>query len=357
MSTQPPTADTFPPRERDGIPTSFQHIDASSVSEALSLLQQYPGAKLMAGGTDNMHLMREGVLRPSVVINIKTISGLDFITSDGSGLKIGALTKIGEVEDSQVVASGYDVLSQAAASVATRNVRNMATVGGDLVQDVWCWYLRTDFACWRNRSQPGNICFGAIGDNRYYHSIFGGRLCYAVHPSDLAVALLSLDATAEVANPSGNRTVTIDQLIPGDIILEGNIQSHTLSSQDILTQINIPTRKAGSRGIYAKIAIRRSIDFALASLAANVVFEGNTVTDARLVMGGVSTQPMRVTAAESAIINNQITETVATNAANAALSGATPLTTGTGNAFRVDLAKGVVKQGLLALAAGQPFTY
>ncbi|MCL5067910.1 MAG: hypothetical protein M1368_06115 [Thaumarchaeota archaeon] len=168
---------------------------------------------------------------------------------------------------------------------------------------------------------------------------------------------MSLGATVQVANPLGNRILTIDQLIPGDVIIEGKVQSHTLSSQDIMTHINIPKRKPGSKGIYAKLSIRRSIDFALASLAANVTFNGSTVTDARLVLGGVATHPMRVQSAESAIIGKQITEDVATNAAKVALNGASPLTVGTGNAYRVDLATGVVKQGLLALAAGQPFTY
>ena len=137
------------------------------------------------------------------------------------------------------------MLVQAIGKISSPELRNASTVGGDILQEVWCQYLRGGYSCWRN---GGYICYGAIGDNSYYHSAMGGRLCYAVYPGDTATALIPFDARVKLATPSGTKDLTVEQLVPGDMMVDGRIQSHVVRSNEILTEVMIPPPKAGLRG-------------------------------------------------------------------------------------------------------------
>ncbi len=324
----------------------FGYLQATSVSDAVSKLTSYGGnARIYAGGTDILSQMKDGIdmLTPQYLIDISAL-GLDYVTFNQSdGLKIGATTNVSTVQADPNVNQYYTALAQAVTGHPP-GIANQATVAGNVLQEVWCWYLRNNYDCWRN---GGTVCYAAAGgDNRYYHSVFGGNLCYAVNPSDVAPALFALNADVTVAGPSGNRTLTMDQLMPGVTIVDGRVTEKTLRYNEIVTEIHIPTPASGTQSAFFKVSDRHAIDFALASAAVSAVFSGTTISSARVVLGGVATTPLRAKAAESYLAGQQLTESVITEAAAKAVSGATPLTEGTGNAFRVYLAQGAVAKAL-----------
>ncbi len=324
----------------------------TSLSEAVSLLAQYgQEAAVIAGGSDIISRNKNRI-KQHLFTHLIDISGLNLsgITNNSNSITIGATTQINQVATDPNVNSSMPVLAQAAGQVATLQIRNVGTVAGDVLQEVWCPYLRNNYDCWRN---GGNVCYGAIGDNRYYHSIFGGRLCYANHAGDIGPALSALGATATIYG-SGERTISMDGLLPGISVISGIVKENTVGQNEILTQFTVPKPSSTSKSIYYKIRDRGTWDFALASAAVILDFSGSNVSSASIVLGGVSVIPHRASAAESYLIGKSITgsnaEDVFTGAANAAVSDATPLTYGTGNAYRVDLTRGAVKKALRTLS-------
>jgi len=323
--------------------TNFQLYQPASVQDAVNTLGQYgSNAKLIAGGTDILSRMKNRITyhSPQVLVDISTISpSLDYVTQQSDGLHIGALAKISEVANNATVQSNFNVITQAATQAASPQLRNMATLVGDIVQETWCWYLRYDYACWRN---GGNTCYGAIGDNRYYHSIFGGRLCYANHASDLAPALSSLDASVNITSPSGQRSASIGELLPGITLIGGTVKADSLALNEMITEVVIPNTFSGAKGNYTKIRVRPSWDFALASAA--VV---KSSSDARITMGGVDVQPRRFQQGEAMLRGQTVTQSLASAIGAAAVAGATPLAM---NAFRVGLAQTAVERAVMAVA-------
>ena len=326
----------------------FGLLTPTSVSEAVSLLTKYGGqARVIAGGTDLLGQIKDNLtaLTPQYVVDINGL-GLDGVSYDPTnGLTVGATTNVSAILANSDVQSNYGALYGAVSGHPVQ-IANQATIAGDLLQEVWCWYLRNNFDCWRN---GGNVCYGAPGDNRYYHTIFGGNLCYAVHAGDIATALFALDADVTIQGPSGARTASMDQFMPGITVVDGRIKENCLRYNEILTQVHIPAPASNSASAFYKVSDRGAIDFALASCAVNVTFNGTSVSSAKVVLGGVAEKPIRATAAESYLSGQQLTEAVISEAATKALSGATPLTTGTGNAFRVYIAQGAVAKALRAL--------
>lgn len=316
----------------------FTHINATTVDEAVSALSQYGDkANVIAGGTD---LLGELVNRcrptqPEYIINLKTIDGLDYITEDAAGLKIGALTRLDDIAFSSVVQAKYSVLAQAARKVASWQVRNMGTIGGNICQDVRCWYFRSTwnkFDCLRKN--PAGVCQALIGDNRYQHSIFGAANgCIAVNPSDVAPALVALDA----------KIVTNKQTVDAEDFFDG-FNKTVLAADEIVTEIQVPTPPSGSKQAFVKASIRRAVDFALASCAVVITPATGSVTSARIVLGAVAPKPLRATASEEALVGNAISEAVAEAAAAAAVAGASALTY---NAYKIQMTKGLVKRALL----------
>src|SRR6266852_919617 len=222
----------------------------STVDEAIQILSQHgTSASVYAGGTDLLIRLKNRLQQaPSYLVDIKKIDHLRYIKEDAQGgVEIGTATKLAEMADSRLLQEKYPMLVEAINKISSPELRNASTLGGDLLQEVWCQYLRGGYSCWRN---GGYICYGAIGDNSYYHSAMGGRLCYAVYPGDAAPALMILDAKVKLATPSGLKELTIEQLVPGDMMVDGRIQSHVVRFNEIMTEIVVPPPRAGFKASF-----------------------------------------------------------------------------------------------------------
>jgi len=313
---------------------SFKHTNAKTLAEAKSALAGGK-ASIIAGGTDLMGTLKDNILHPAyptAVVNIKTIPGLDYIKEEGGMLKIGATTRLADIAAHPVVNRKYTALAQAASRVATPHVRDMGTIGGNLAQLHRCWYFRKPenrFPCVR---KGGKQCFAMTGDNRY-HSIFGPvNSCIAVHPSDIAPALIALNAKIV----TDTRTVAAENFF--DVKFPGNT---VLQAGEIITGIQIPTPPAGAKSAFIKFAIRKSIDFPIVNCA--VMVGGGAP---RIALNAVAPKPYRATKAEAAIADKKITEAVAEAAGAAAVADAR--TIGDAMKFKVQIAKTLVKRALLA---------
>jgi xanthine dehydrogenase YagS FAD-binding subunit len=320
---------------------NFSYVKAGSIADAVKALAT-KGARLHAGGTDLMGCMRDGVFEVQKVVSISGIKELKGISAkpDG-GLKIGALTTIAEVAANASVAGKYTALSRAAAEVASPQLREQGTIGGNLCQRPRCWYFRGDFHC---AKKGGDNCYSVDGENQY-HVIFGGAPCFAVHPSDTSVALVALQAQLVIAGPAAGRTVKIENFFVGpdkDISKE-----NVLVPGEILTEIHLPPMPAGVRSSYRKIRARRAWDFALTSVAAVVQIDNGTVSKARIVLGGVAPYPWRVAGAEKVLLGKKIDGALAAAAGEAAVQGASPMRD---NAYKVDMVRGAVEEAVLAFA-------
>ena len=319
-----------------------------TIEEATDILSLHgTEAGVYAGGTDLLIRLKNRLKEtPTYLVDIKKIDNLRYIKDDGQGgVKIGALTKIAEIVESKLLAERYPMLVEAAGKISSPELRNASTVGGDILQQVWCQYLRGNYNCWRN---GGYICYGAIGDNSYYHSAMGGRLCYAVYPGDLAPALIPFDATITLATPSGPKQLTVEQLVPGDMMVDGRIQSHVVRHNEILTEVQLPAVKPGFKASFEKIRPRGVWDFAMASLALGLQLNGKTIQDSRVVFGGVSGKPLRDRNVEALLKGKTLGTDLHAPAMAAALANAAPLKY---NAAKVDMAKGLLASGLDRLGA------
>ena len=320
----------------------------NTVDEAIQILSQHgTEAGVYAGGTDLLVRLKNRLTQaPSYLVDIKKIDNLRYIREDSAGgVQIGSATKLAEIADSELLKKKYPMLVQAINMISSPELRNASTLGGDLLQEVWCQYLRGGYSCWRN---GGYICYGAIGDNSYYHSAMGGRLCYAVYPGDAAVALIPFDAHVKLATPAGTKELTVEQLVPGDMLVDGRIQSHVVRFNEILTEVVLPPPKPGSRASFEKLRPRGVWDFAMASLALNLQVRDNTIEDARVVFGGISGKPLRERAVENFLRGKTLSGDLADQAVAIALGNAAPLKY---NATKIDMAKGLLASGLSKLDA------
>jgi len=311
---------------------TFEHIDAKTVNEAVSALGAK--AKIIAGGTDLLYTLKDEILPdyPETVVNIKTIPNMDYVKEEGDMLKIGALALLADIANNTTVKSKYTALAEAAGRVASPNIREMGTIGGNLCQLARCWYYRNPnnrFFCFR---KGGPLCLAVAGENRY-HAILGGAVCFAVCPSDTAIALTALDATV-VTN---KRSIAI-----GDFY---EVLGNTLDNNEIVTEVQVPTPASGTKQTFTKFALRKSIDFAIVSVASAITIEAGKVSDARIVLGAVAPVPYRATGAEAAIAGKAINEANAEAAGTAAVSGNIALEA---NKYKVQIAKTLVKRAILA---------
>lgn len=319
----------------------------TSVEEAIEILSRHgTEAGVYAGGTDLLIRLKNRLTQaPTYLVDIKHIDGLRYIEEDEQGgVRIGAATKIAEVANSDLLKKKYPMFVQATNMISSPELRNASTIGGDILQEVWCQYLRGGYSCWRN---GGHICYGAIGDNSYYHSAMGGRLCYTVYPGDAATALIPYDATAKLATPAGMRELSIEHLVPGDMMVDGRIQSHVVRYNEILTEVVIPPPKPNVRASFEKLRPRGVWDFAMASLAMTIELQGQTIVDSRLVFGGISGKPLRETAVEDFLKGKTLSGDLKDQAMAVALANAAPLKY---NATKIDMAKGLLASGLVKLS-------
>ena len=320
----------------------------TSIEEAMQILSRHgTEAGVYAGGTDLLIRLKNRLKQaPSFLVDIKHIDNLRFIKEDAQGgVQIGAATKIAEVAGSDLLKKKYPMLVQAANMISSPELRNASTIGGDLLQEVWCQYLRGGYSCWRN---GGYICYGAIGDNSYYHSAMGGRLCYAVYPGDAATALIPYDARVKLATPSGVKELSMEQLVPGDMMVDGRIQSHVVRYNEILTEVVIPPPKPNVRASFEKLRPRGVWDFAMASLAMTLDVQNQNIVDARVVFGGISGKPLRETTVENFLRGKTLGAALSDQAQAVALANAAPLKY---NATKIDMAKGLLASGLEKLSA------
>jgi xanthine dehydrogenase YagS FAD-binding subunit len=317
----------------------FDLVYATSVNDAVSKLVASKGnAVILAGGTDLLGVMKSRVLPnyPQTVISLKKIPNLDYIKEENQLLKIGAMAKLADIAESDVVRSHYSALSKAAGAVASPQIRNMGTIGGNLCQQVRCWYFRYPheiggrIQCIR---KGGATCYAAAGE-AHYHSIFGGEKgCFAVAGSDTATALVALNAKI-VTN---RRTIGIEQFFDS---LKGTV----LEPSEILTAIQIPRPPAESKQSFIKFTGTKGNDLSLVNVASLLTMNGSTCKNARIALGGVAPVPWRPTKAEASIIGQVLDANSVANAANASVADVFPLED---NGYKVPLAKSLVSQALL----------
>lgn len=321
----------------------FEYASAESLDEAVSLLDEAMGlAKVIAGGTDLIPQMRGGVAAPERLVNLKSIPGLDRIEIDGSGARIGALVPLAEIATHPEIRERWPALAQGAAAAASPQIRNAGTLGGNLCQRPRCWYFRSEeFHC---NKKGGEHCYALEGENRY-HAIFGGEECRIVHPSDTAPALVAYGAEATLRSPGGERKVLLERFFTMPDV--GVKRENVLEFNEVLVSVAIPAPSLETRASYLKIRERASFDFALASVAAVLSFEGAICSRARIVLGGVAPIPWRCEAAESVLTGNSLDEALIARAADAALGGAAPLSK---NRYKVPLVKGALRRALRALS-------
>ena len=321
---------------------SFKHINARTVDEAGALLDKYNGkATLNAGGTDLLSTLKgEHLLDyPEAVINIKTIPGLDYIKEDEGALKIGTLAKLSDLARSPLLQERYGALAEAARSVATPQVRNVATIGGNLCQDVRCWYYRYPrhiggpISCLRKGSGP---CVAVSGDNRY-HAIMGGKRCFAVCPSDTAIVLASMGAQIKVAGPDGIRGIAVTDFFAP--------LGNALKRDEMVTEIQVPRVNGPAKQTFLKFTLRNPVDFAIVSVASIITLQQGVCTDARIALGAVAPAPVRAKKAEEVIKGRSIDQTAAAEAAEQAVAGAKPLSM---NAYKIEITKALVTRALLS---------
>lgn len=322
----------------------FQYIKATD--EAAALSSAAAGARYIAGGTTLVDLMRETVERPETVVDINALPHRD-IDLQPSRLRVGALVRMSDLAAHAGVRQQFPVISQALELSASAQLRNMASIGGNLMQRPRCLYFR-DVTAACNRRTPGAGCSAMHGRNRT-HAILGtSDACVATHPSDLAVALVALDATIIIRGTDGEHSIGI-----ADFFLRPGItpdREHNLRRGQLITAVEVPVRAEARRSGYLKVRDRESYEFALASAAVALHIEAGVVRAARVAVGGVGTVPWRLTAVEEAVTGRQPGPALWRSAAARAADGAKPLSE---NGFKVELVKRTVERQL-ATVAGQP---
>lgn len=316
---------------------AFSYVNAAGEKEAIAALVPERGRVLpIAGGMDLVGLMKDYIAQPDRLVNVKTLDRAIRKGSDG-GLRIGAAVTLADLAAHADVAKMYPALVEAAAEVGTPQIRNLGTVGGNLNQRPRCWYFRNEeFHCLK---KGGSRCFAVDGENQY-HAIFGGGPCHIVHPSSLAVPAIALNARFRIVGPAGEREVpAADYFVMPDRNLFGET---VLAPNELLTHMILPA-PTGRNATY-EVRFRQSYDWPLAIASVALSLDGQTIRDARVVMGSVAPIPWRASAAEAALKGKRISEETAIAAAEAALTGAKPLSN---NAYKVQVARTAVKRAIL----------
>jgi len=327
------------PPIRDAMP-AFELFQPASVSDALGILDRHGAdAWVMAGGMDTFDWLKDRIKKPRVVVDLGMVNELRGIKDAGGGLEIGAMTTLTTIANDPMVKERFPLLAEAALIVASPQIRNQGTVGGNVSQDARCWYYRAGWPCYR---AGGNICYAdtPTAINRE-HAIFNADRCVAVNPSDTAPALIALDASFVIKSGGAERVIPAEEFFvgPGTDITRLTV----LGPGDLLTAIRIPATWAGKAHYFEKVRDRMVWDFALVNIAASIDTSGSSIAGARLVVNGVSAQPYRLTAVETAIQGKPRDKATADMAAELAVQGAAPLRH---NAYKIPLVKALVKRAI-----------
>lgn len=326
---------------------AFDLHNPASLKEAVALLDPADKARrrvrILAGGQDLLSEMKEHVVEPSSLVNIKHIPGLDRLEVDPKqGLHIGALVKLADVAVNEHVRKSFPALATAAESVGSPQIRHEGTLGGNLCQRPRCWYYRNEnILCLK---KGGDRCYAATGENKY-NAILGGGPVYIVHPSDTATALVALGASANIVGRKGNRTVLLEKFFILPTV--DPTRENVLAPDEILTSITVPASPLAAKSAYLKFKEKESMDFALSAAAVALQIVEGRVAASRIVLGGVAPIPWRAPKAESLLKGKVITESVLRAVADAALEGAQPLEH---NGYKVPLTKAMVRRAILTAA-------
>jgi xanthine dehydrogenase YagS FAD-binding subunit len=323
---------------------AFEYVKPATVADAVRELgRSWADAKILAGGIDLLGELKEGIIAPQRIVNIKGISGLRYIRfSEKEGLRLGALVTLEEIETHQVIRQRYTALAEAAHSVGTPQIRNVGTIGGNLCQRPRCWYYRDEHT--KCLKKGGPMCFAYNGENKY-HAILGGGPCYIVHPSDCAPALIAFRASVTVVSLRGQRTVPLEEFF---VLPSRRLDHETILEPDeIVTEIRVPTPAPNTRSTYLKFKERDSHDFAIVGAAVVMRLKGKVCEDVRIVLSGVAPIPWRSPEAEAVLKGKAITPELAEQAGKAAVAKAQPLSQ---NAYKVPLTQAIVKQAVLRAA-------
>jgi xanthine dehydrogenase YagS FAD-binding subunit len=324
----------------------FELYEPQTVAEATRVLTQLgPRAKLLGGGSDLVGgIMKDwvagkGMPLPDALIDLTTVPGLEKISIAADGARIGATATLTDIAEHRDLQQQYPMLTQAVLSVASPLIRNFGTLGGNVNQRPRCWFFRGEgFNCYK---KGGDFCFAVTGDNRY-HAIIGGELCYIVHPSDSATALLALNASARIAGSSGERTIPFDTYFHGP--REDVLTETVLKPDEILLEVQVPTPAAGTKMGWTKIKDRQVYDFAMASVAVAFTTDANGVWQSgRVVLGGVAPVPYRATVVEDALKGKDVRANVKAAAAQIR-TVARPMSL---NGYKIDLVQGILERTIL----------
>ena len=319
----------------------FKHLEAASVEQAVAALQKYESAHVIGGGSDLMGCLKDNLWMesPEAIVNLKTIPDMDAIRQDDEGLRLGALATLTRIAESDIVRGTWPGLAEAARKTGSPLLRNIGTIAGNICQQNRCWYFRYPdklggrIDCVR---KGGKRCLAVPGDHRY-HSIFGAvKKCIAVNPSDTAPALVALNARVE----TNKRTIPIDEFFSAEMGAGSTILDH----DEVVVAVLVPHPGEGARSAFRKIAIRKSIDFALVNCAAALTMDGDTVKSARICLNGVHNNPYRCIEAEESLVGNPLNQESASRAGELAVDKAKPLLF---NAYKVPMAKASVSDTLM----------
>jgi len=320
----------------------FELARATTPSQARELLAEKEGGVLKAGGIDVIDHLKEHLLEPPRVVDIKRIPGLDKITVEADGsLRIGTLATLAQVAAHEAVRKTHPALARACGEAASPQVRNVATIGGNLLQRPRCWYYRLEsYKCVK---KGGDVCFAVAGENRY-HVIFGGGPAFPPHPSNAAVPLVAYGASFVLDGPKGARTVPAGEFFV--LPAKNPTRENVLQPGELLLEIRVPAT-TGWKSAYYEVRERAAFDWPLVSAAIAIKAEGGVVKDARVVLGQVATIPWRAAAAEKALVGKPLGAASAEAAGKAAAFGAEPMTD---NGYKVDLVTTLVRRTVASLA-------
>jgi xanthine dehydrogenase YagS FAD-binding subunit len=319
---------------------AFTSVTPKDLKDAAAIHMQArasnQSAAFAGGGSDLLGQMKERLVTPDVLISLRSVKGADAIAA-GNDVTIGGQTTLDAISKHDVIRRQLTVLAEAAETVATPQIRNVATIAGNVCQRPWCWYYRNGFKCLKN---GGTTCFSVAGENQY-HAIFGGGPSYIVHPSDTAPALVALDARFRIIGPSGERVVPAAEFFT--LPTADPARENVLGPDELLASIAVPRRTTGAKSAYRKVMDREAWTHALVSVAVAFEMEKDVCKSARIVLGGVAPIPWRVPEAEKLIAGKAITPALAKSVGEAAVAGAKPLAK---NGYKVEMTRALVTRTL-----------
>lgn len=319
---------------------AFDLLQPASAADAQKLLQQYgEDAWIMAGGLDSFDWLKDRIKKPKVLVDLSGINEMSGIRETGNGVEIGAMTTLTEIAHHPLIKSQYGVLAEAVHVVASPQIRNQGTLGGNVSQDTRCWYYRDGWPCYR---AGGNICYAdtPVGRNRE-HAIFGANRCVAVHPSDSVPALIALDAKFVMQTPKGEKVVDAEDYFVGPEI--DITRLNIIQPGELLTSIRIPNTWAGAKFYFEKVRDRNVWDFPLMNVASAMKVSGGNIENMRIVVNAVSPKPMRLRAVEDAVRGKPANAETGEMAGKLAVQGAVPLQF---NAYKIPLMRNLVKRAI-----------